>query len=297
MSRFFAIIFCVATSFLLHTACTSEKERGTDVYNDDFMFECDTLLGAYPDIVVKKLDSAIAVSGFNEKYYSLLLLKSKAKLFMSEYDSVKILLDSISEYFAKYSDEKKMYKILASVNNMRGNLYARRSVMDSAVIYFDKAYKSSSRLGLSHDLVDISINLADSYVRCGKFDLGAYWYRKSLLISDSLQIPENNRFPSYYGLAQVYKDLRDYNQCDYYYDKAGKYYDMMLPFEKHIYLNNRGNSYYYRGDYEKSMEYFRKSLALANSYPSMEFERNFTKVNMGEVFMLMNQTDFPAFLN
>ena len=90
MSRFFAIIFCVATSFLLHTACTSEKERGTDVYNDDFMFECDTLLGAYPDIVVKKLDSAIAVSGFNEKYYSLLLLKSKAKLFMSEYDSVKI---------------------------------------------------------------------------------------------------------------------------------------------------------------------------------------------------------------
>ena len=153
MSRFFAIIFCVATSFLLHTACTSEKERGTDVYNDDFMFECDTLLGAYPDIVVKKLDSAIAVSGFNEKYYSLLLLKSKAKLFMSEYDSVKILLDSISEYFAKYSDEKKMYKILASVNNMRGNLYARRSVMDSAVIYFDKAYKSAKEAFLKERTV------------------------------------------------------------------------------------------------------------------------------------------------
>lgn len=291
MSRIFIIIFCLATSFTLYTACSSGQERGIDTNNDDFILQCDTLLGAYPDIVVKKLDSAIAVSRFNEERYSLLLLKSKAKLFMSEYDSVKILLDSISEYFAKYSDEKKMYKILASVNNMRGNLYARRSVMDSAVIYFDKAYKSSSRLGLSHDLVDISINLADSYVRCGKFDLGAYWYRKSLLISDSLQIPENNRFPSYYGLAQVYMDLRDYNQCDYYYDKAGKYYDMMLPFEKHIYLNNRGNSYYYRGDYEKSMEYFRKSLALANSYPSMEFERNFTKVNMGEVFMLMNQTD------
>ena len=42
---------------------------------------------------------------------------------------------------------------------------------------------------------------------------------------------------------------------------------------------------------KKALEYFRRSLALTNSHPEMEFERNLTMVNLGEVFMLMNQTD------
>lgn len=86
-------------------------------------------------------------------------------------------------------------------------------------------------------------------------------------------------------------ELRDFGTCDYYYDLAAAYFDEMQPYEKHVYLNNRGNSYYYRQDYPKALEYFRRSLALTNSHPEMEFERNLTMVNLGEVFMLMNQTD------
>lgn len=167
--------------------------------------------------------------------------------------------------------------------------------MDSAIVRFRRAYKYSSGLGLSNNLVDISINLADAYVRRGQFDMGAYWYRKSLLLSDSLMIPEEKRFPSYYGLAQVYMELRDYQQCDYFYDLAGRFYDNMMPFEKHIYLNNRGNSYYFRGDYKQALEYFRKIMQLTASYKDMDFERYLTKVNLGEVFLLMNETDSATY--
>ena len=167
--------------------------------------------------------------------------------------------------------------------------------MDSAIVRFRRAYKYSSGLGLSNNLVDISINLADAYVRRGQFDMGAYWYRKSLLLSDSLMIPEEKRFPSYYGLAQVYMELRDYQQCDYFYDLAGRFYDNMMPFEKHIYLNNRGNSYYFRGDYKQALEYFRKIMRLTASYKDMDFERYLTKVNLGEVFLLMNETDSATY--
>lgn len=285
------ILIYIILAQLFFIACAS---RNRDVKfnnnNESIIMNFDTLIGSKPEYVCKSIDSIIALGSDREFFYSLLMIKSKAKLFMSEYDSVLILLDSIDRYCNSYK-ENPSYRLLSNINNMRGNLYARRTVMDSAVIYFSKAYNYSSRLGLSHDLINIAINLADANVRTGKFDMGAYWYRKSLLISDTLLVPESRRFPSYYGLAQVYMDLRDYNQCDYYYDLAGKYYDKMLPFEKHIYLNNRGNSYYYRGDYSRAMDYFRKSLLLANTYPDMEFERNFTKVNMGEVFMLMNETD------
>ena len=249
------------------------------------------MLGSNPELACTEIDSILSSDVHNDQFYSLLMIKSKAKLFLSEYDSVFILLDSIERYCNKISEENTPYRLLSSVNNMWGNLYARRSVMDSAVIYFQKAYDYSSKLGLSHDLIDITINLADANVRSGKFDQGSFWYRRSLSISDTLMLPENRRFPSYYGLAQVYMDLRDYDKCDFYYNLAGRYFDDMLPFEKHIYLNNRGNSYYYRGEYDKAMDYFRESLQLANKYPDMEFERKFTKVNMGEVFMLMNETD------
>lgn len=291
MYKCFNILLYIIVAQIIFISCLSGKGETQSSAETSIMFRLDTLLASNPEYVSKTIDSIMTTDIDKVHFYSLLMMKSKAKLFMSEYDSVIVLLDSIERFCSTIDAEKYPYKLLSGVNNMRGNLYARRSVMDSAIVFFSKAYNYSSRLGLSNDMINISINLADANVRSGKFDLGAYWYRKSLLISDTLMVPESDRFPSYYGLAQVYMDLRDYNQCDYYYDLAGKYYDNMLPFEKHIYLNNRGNSYYYRGDYNTAMEYFRKSLQLANTYPDMEYERNFTKVNMGEVFMLMNETD------
>lgn len=291
MRKGFLFIIFFILLHIIFISCVSRKGERVTVASDSLISYCDTILGSNPGMAVRAIDSVLHEQTDMNLYYSLLMVKSKAMMFLSEYDSAKILLDSVEKYCLSGNKEIKQYKLLSGVNNMRGNLYSRRTVMDSAVVYFHKAYKYSSQLGLSPDMIDISINLADAYVRCGKFDMGAYWYRKSLLLSDTLMIDEKKRFPSYYGLAQVYMDLRDFQQCDHYFDMAGKFYDAMLPFEKHIYLNNRGNSYYYRGDYNKAMEYFKKSMQLANLYSDMEYERNFTKVNMGELYMLMDKTD------
>ena len=67
--------------------------------------------------------------------------------------------------------------------------------------------------------------------------------------------------------------LHDFDQCDYYYNLAGMFYDKMLPYEKYIYLNNRGNSYYYREDYPEALKYFKKGFSLAVSHPDMGFEK------------------------
>ena len=108
-------------------------------------------------------------------------------------------------------------------------------------------------------------------------------------------MPDEQRFPAYYGLAQVNMELRDFALCDYYYDLASRYYDKMHPFEKHIYLNNRGNSYYYRQDYETALGYFRRSLEVVNQYPDMTFERNLTMINLGEIFLMLDCTDSASY--
>lgn len=225
----------------------------------------------------------------------LILLKAKCKFIISEYDSANILLDTLKEYVKKETDSYKKNKFLSDIYNTKGNIFSRQTNSDSAIVYFQEAYIHSSALGLSRNIVDISLNLADAYVRNGKYDMGAHWYRKSLYASDTLKIPENERFPSYYGLGQVYMELRDFILCDFYFDKAGQNYESMLPFEKHIYLNNRGNSYYFRGDYHTALDYFRKSYSLVNSREEMEFERNLTMVNLGEIFILLNQTDSASY--
>lgn len=292
MHKTFHFIIFLLILPMVYTGCISRKGNTTDSKeNGKYIAELESLIGVNPDITVRKIDSILPGTETDERY-KLLLTKSKAMLFLSEYDSVKILLDSIDGYYEMKNKEGIAdYDMLSRVNNMWGNFYSRRAIVDSAIVYFRRAYRYSSHMGASQNLVDISINLADAYVRSGKFDMGAYWYRKSLLLSDTLMIAENKRFPSYYGLAQVYMELRDYSQCDHYYDLAGRFYDQMLPYEKHIYLNNRGNSYYYRGDYPKSLEYFRKIMQLTDKRKDMDFERYLTKVNMGEVFLLMNEID------
>ena len=88
--------------------------------------------------------------------------------------------------------------------------------------------------------------------------------------------------------------LHDFDQCDYYYNLAGMFYDKMLPYEKYIYLNNRGNSYYYREDYPEALKYFKKGFSLAVSHPDMGFEKNLCMVNLGDVYLQMNEPDSAA---
>ena len=289
------IIISVFTCFflLLTGNCVRHKNMGNETLAYRSLFEqwTDTLSND-PAYVCMQVDSLLPYVKDSVVYYRALVLKSKAKMFMSEIDSAEYLLDAIGRFCAaNLTSERTLWILSADVANMRGNLYARTAVYDSAREAFADAYRLCEKAGDRDKLFDISLNLADAYVIEGQYDKGSFWYRKALRLADSLNLSDEYRFPVYYGLAQVNMNLRDFGRCDYYFDLAGKYYDRMKPYEKHIYLNNRGNSYYYREDYPSALAYFRRLLVFLSQYPEMKFERNLTMVNMGEVFLLMNETD------
>ena len=111
---------------------------------------------------------------------------------------------------------------------------------------------------------------------------------------DSLHIASTKKPPIYYGLAQVYVTMRDFEQCDYYYNLAGESYDSMLPYEKYIYLNNRGTSYYYREDYQTAIKYFQKVIDLVEGYADMSFELNLGRLNLGDCYLQLNMVDLAV---
>ncbi len=227
--------------------------------------------------------------------YNYLAMALKTCFATSDIDSAKLLVHQIGAFTKRQPFSPQLADLQSENLNMKGNIYARIGNMDSAVICFQKAYELRMQ-GEKKDMVtDILINLADACNRLGKLDVGAAWYRRALLLCDSLGIASAKKTPVYYGLAQIYVALRDFEQCDHYYDLAARNYESMLPFEKHFYLNNRGTSYYYRGDYNTALDYFRRVIRLTQKYPDMVFEANLACLNSGDCFLQQNEADSAAF--
>ncbi len=227
--------------------------------------------------------------------FNYLAMALKTCFATSDIDSAKLLIHQIGAFTKRQPFSPQLADLQSENLNMKGNIYARIGNMDSAAICFQKAYELRMQ-GEKKDMVtDILINLADACNRLGKLDVGAAWYRRALLLCDSLGIASAKKTPVYYGLAQIYVALRDFEQCDHYYDLAARNYESMLPFEKHFYLNNRGTSYYYRGDYNTALDYFRRVIRLTQKYPDMVFEANLACLNSGDCFLQQNEADSAAF--
>ncbi len=288
---------CVFFLFLpaLFTGCELRKENPEVRILKKFIADLENRVSDESESVSLSVDSLLSVTNDSMTYYTLLVLKAKSKLFMSELDSSVMLLREAESFCDSHSSDRDVTLLYVNIFNTGGNIYARSGNFDSAVWAFEKARQYASSQGTTEILVDVSLNLADAYIRKGRYDLCAYWYNYALSVADSISLSDEKRFPIYYGLAHVNMELRDFVMCDYYYNLAARYYGSMRPYEKHIYLNNRGNSYYYRQDYEEALEYFRSSLLLTMEHEEMEYERNLTMVNLGEVFMLLDQKDSASY--
>ena len=220
---------------------------------------------------------------------------AKTCMVTSDIDSAFLLINQVEHCANNQPQSAQLNNLKADCANLKGNLYARLGNMDSSSICFEQAFSYLQHGGKKTSMPDILINLADVNNRLGKLDVGAYWYRRALILSDSLQLPPHAKTPIYYGLAQVYVALRDFEQCDSYYNRAAEYYDEMQPFEQHFYLNNRGTSYYYRDDFSGALSYFRRVLALTAQYPEMNFERNLAYLNMSDCFLHLEQPDSASY--
>lgn len=223
--------------------------------------------------------------------YNYLAMAMKTYLVTTQLDSAQVMIRQISDFIEGQEGAPGMADLESECFNMKGNIFARMGKMDSAEFCFRRSYELRMKGTKVEAVPDILMNLADANNRLGKLDIGAAWYRRALLMCDSLHLSSSKKPPIYYGLAQVYVTMRDFEQCDYYYNLAEESYDSMLPYEKYIYLNNRGTSYYYREDYRTAVKYFQKVIDLAEGYADMSFELNVGRLNLGDCYLQLNKAD------
>lgn len=227
----------------------------------------------------------------SQVYYRLLALYGKTFFVSSDFDSIYYYNHKVKKFSPKTSDCPQWNDVLADVYNIQGNVCIQLNRPDSSVIYYKKAYDYRLKGRRLHLLPDICINTADAYLHCGNLAYTASYYRRALFLCDSLNLSEHAKFPVYYGLAQTYMELRDFDLSNHYYEMAGQFFNEMNVGEKWIYLNNRGNHYYYKKDYREALNFMRRANALVSSHPQMVFEQNLVKVNLGELYLLTDNLD------
>lgn len=224
-------------------------------------------------------------------YYRLMGLYGKTFFISSDFDSILYYNRPVKEYDKRAAACPRWNDVLSDVYNIEGNVWMQLNQPDSAVAYYEKSYAYRLKGEKGHLLSDICMNLADAHLHRGELAHTASYYRRALFICDSLHLSEHSKFPVYCGLGQTYMDLRDFDLSNHYYELAGQFFDEMTVSEKWVYLNNRGNHYYYKKDYQEALVYMRQAAELIADYSQMVFESNLSKVNLGDLYLLTNRLD------
>lgn len=295
IKRLYHIVLLLCLLALAACASSEKEEQPSELRTfERFSALNGDSVSTHPYEVRAKAVRGMQASHDSLTWYNYLAMALKTYLVTSEMDSARLVVRQIEDFISRQPSSPQLADLASDCSNSKGNIYVRTGYMDSAAACYRRAYELRMQSNHKESVPDILINLADACNQQGKLDVGAAWYRRALLLCDSLQLPDSQKYPIYYGLGQIYVWLRDFEQCDHYYNLAARYFDEMRPTEKHFYLNNRGTSYYYRGDYETALTYFRRVIDLTTEYPEMVFERNLTWLNLADCFISLQQPDSAA---
>ena len=293
------LLLCLFLCYL--TGCRNEKQQ-EKLSRVSYVDSIATLVqdSLYSNVTYSRalLRNALKQAKDSLSYYELLTLYGKTFFVSSDFDSIRFYHRFVRSYMQTASPVNVVHDISSEVNNMEGNIRMQFNQPDSAVFYYKQAYESCLKGTKSSRLPDLCINLGDAYVHKGRLDSTVLYYRRALFICDSIQLPQKNKIPIYCGLGQSYMELRDFDLSNEYYEMAGKLFPEMTVFEKWLYLNNRGNHYYYKKDYQAALSYMNRAQKLVNEYPQMVYEQNLVKINLGELYVLTDKLDSARhFLN
>ncbi|MBQ7511551.1 MAG: histidine kinase [Prevotella sp.] len=163
---------------------------------------------------------------------------------------------------------------------------------DSVFTLYLSAYDLMMASDLEYNLPDISANIADAYVAISDLPNATKWYRRALFLTDSLGLPNRQTLTLYMGLGRVYTILHDFEQAGTYYEQTDEHINELKPNMKSYFLNNYGNYFYFRKDYEQALKTFRRLKAHIESYHAEQnFDMYLCKINMADVFLNLNKTD------
>lgn len=241
----------------------------------------------HPLYVRDQLPGLLRQSADSSTWYQLLNLYAKTHVMMGKTVEARALLNRVAD-FARAGNDRSL---LAEAYNAIAVTCDQGGHSDSALYWLHQTEGLMTSPPQTNWKEQLLMNLADGYNRQQDFVQGAQYYHRALAWCDSVGKPEKDRFFIYTGLGHTYMELRNFERSDAYYEKASLLFDEVSLMEQATYLNNRGNSYYFRGDYDRASAYFRQKRELLEGKPEMKYDVSLCQINLAEIYLLLNDPD------
>lgn len=238
-------------------------------------------------------DSMMTQAKDSFTFYDYFLLKGKHYL-ISESNDTSLHFSAKTKAFAEKQPESPR----------RNGLLAKSLAIEAATDYVFRRNNENTiktnynayLLAMRSDIIDfspeIAANLADAYTMANNLPEAAKWYRRALFLVDSLQLPERKNISLYMGLAQIYTNLEDFTSAEYFYKQTDKHFDRIKLNMQLYFLNNFGNMYYYKKDYPKALEVFKRmeNHLHANKCNNI-IDVYLCRINLADVYLNLDSTE------
>jgi len=291
LKRILGLISILYLIFSL-SSCKKQLDNGDDTNKliDSFVNQAEDSAEMNPAFSRFLLRKAMGMTIDSLAYYEALSLCAKTYCTEGRDDSSYVATCQVKAFCDKQDKNARIDELIAESDKLYGDYLKNTNKPDSAIIFYKRALEAYSKLEKKEQLPEIYINLARVYSIKEKYAPSVNYYRKALFLSDSLHITRKMIFPIYYGLGQIYKDLRDFELSDSYFKLAERYYNERSLCDKFVFCNNRGGFYYDLNNYPKALFWCKRAKYLVAS-TNMKFMNGVSDVNLADIYLNLDKLD------
>lgn len=242
---------------------------------------------------VSACDSLMRLTTDSTDYYEIYLAKGMQLLLCTQLDSVMKYAGRTLAFTEKMDESPRKNTMTALATSLTASAYhVKRSNTEESIRLYRKAYDLLMQSDHIEKAPDAAANLADAYTFASDMPTAAKWYRRALVLVDSLGLPESNSTSLYMGMGRIYTSMQDYTTANKYYKRAMEKFDQMELNMQYYLLNDYGNMYYYSKQYDKAIGLFRRlKQSLEKHGNGDSFDFHLCLINMSDVFLNLNQLD------
>lgn len=296
-SRLTAVVSLTAAVFVIcvMTLCSCRKD-----VDDTRAEEHRLALKAVDDSVAvnapttgKIIERGLAAATDSMDYYDWYLRRLRYAVSLNMPDTSRLDWTRAFAFLNRRPETPRVRGMQAFLYNVKGYYYHKFHYNPHETIHlYDKAYRLLFGSDSEDGLPNVCANLGDAYVSVNDMPRAALWYRRALLLADSLRLPAEDNVSLYMGLGRIYLNLNDLEAARECYVKTDENFDKMPLNMKLYFLNNYGNYHYYAKDYRSALAMFMrlKRLLDANGM-AKSYEMYLCKINMADTYLNLGDAD------
>lgn len=285
------LLTIVGTMTLSCNGGNKEKDSRTAEQAKQLDMICDLVDKQSPNAKTT-IDSVLAKTTDSLFYYDLYCELGRLYI-LTVPDSTLYCANKIMQFIEKQEPTLRVNGIAASAYNLRAN-YNYLYHQNYSQVQEDnlKAYQLFMNSDVRKNAPSICANIGDMYAQEIRLPEAAAWYRRALVLNDSLKLDEEKDNTLYMGLGRVYQMLEEYDLSEEYYAKSREGFEYMQPNMKLAFLNNYGNLQYFKKDYAKALTAFQQMDSLVGALDCRGgFEDYLCKLNMADVLLNLGKTE------